>query len=695
MATPKVSIIMPSLNVGPFIRECIESAVNQTLKEIEIICVDAGSTDGTLEVLQEYADKDSRVQLIHSDVKSYGYQMNLGLDSATGEYIGILETDDWAEPHMFETLWKAAKEHRADVVQSNFYQYTTKNGIQNVPFENLAGCTYDTVFRPIDNTRIFFVWPAIWSSIYSREMLMSNHIRFNETPGASFQDTSFFFQVLATSQRAFLLRDHFLHYRSDNDGSSVHSKGKIFSIADEMHFFESFLDANPSTKEQLLPLFVSLKYGKYRWNLDRLDASAGYSFLPLMHEELSAAFDAGLLHEEVFPSYAWSAVLKLIENPANYFRALQRARFEREAVGTSAASVILKEPGCTDPQISVVLPFFNAESHLEKCLTSVLCQSFRNIEILCVDDGSTDSSRKIVEQYAAADNRIALIDMLVNAGPSAARNAAIRIARGKYIYCLDSDVSILPDALDKLYSCAETWQLDVLHFGAENLPEDSRAASCAPASGDVLLWDQLQGGSFRHNAFLQLIQKNFLEEVQLHFREEALCSDVLLTCVPMARAKRALCIEDSFCIQQEKSAAAMSTKQLIRQCTDLCIASALLSKTATTDQTFGDTAKTALSFCARKALEDAKLICQKLSAANQEKIADMLPAEYRFFYTQMLLENRNVGAKKETFAARSSLSHRIRSAVTFILRKVRSVFRSVKKNGLPHTFRLIVARFKR
>ena len=95
MNQPKVSVIMPSLNVVSYIRECIESVVNQTLKDIEIICVDAGSTDGTLEVLEEYTAKDNRIKLLHSDKKSYGYQMNMGIDAATGEYIGIVETDDY------------------------------------------------------------------------------------------------------------------------------------------------------------------------------------------------------------------------------------------------------------------------------------------------------------------------------------------------------------------------------------------------------------------------------------------------------------------------------------------------------------------------------------------------------------------------------------------------------------------------
>ena len=92
---PKVSIIMPSLNVASYIEECMESVIHQSLQDIEILCVDAGSTDGTLEILNEYAKKDGRIRVIKSDRKSYGCQMNLGMKKASGKYIGIVETDDY------------------------------------------------------------------------------------------------------------------------------------------------------------------------------------------------------------------------------------------------------------------------------------------------------------------------------------------------------------------------------------------------------------------------------------------------------------------------------------------------------------------------------------------------------------------------------------------------------------------------
>ena len=123
MSEPKISIIMPSLNVEPYIVECVDSVINQTLKDIEIIFVDAQSTDGTLEILKDYESKDSRVKLLISDKKSYGHQMNLGIVNATGQYIGIVETDDYVSPEMFYELYNLSNNGEYDIVKSKIYFY--------------------------------------------------------------------------------------------------------------------------------------------------------------------------------------------------------------------------------------------------------------------------------------------------------------------------------------------------------------------------------------------------------------------------------------------------------------------------------------------------------------------------------------------------------------------------------------------
>lgn len=123
------------------------------------------------------------------------------------------------------------------------------------------------------------------------------------------------------------------------------------------------------------------------------------------------------------------------------------------------------------PKVSVVIPVYNVEKYLGECLDSVLRQTLNEIEIICVDDGSTDGSAAILQKYAAADPRIRLISQ-ANAGLSAARNAGMDAATGKYIYFLDSDDYISADAMEKCFSICERDDLDQLVFGCKCLFED-------------------------------------------------------------------------------------------------------------------------------------------------------------------------------------------------------------------------------
>lgn len=107
---PKISIIVPVCNVEKYLSKCLDSIVNQTLKEIEIICIDDGSTDDSGAILDSYSQKDSRIKVIHKKNSGYGNSMNVGMDCAEGEYIGIVESDDCILPEMYEELYRAGKE---------------------------------------------------------------------------------------------------------------------------------------------------------------------------------------------------------------------------------------------------------------------------------------------------------------------------------------------------------------------------------------------------------------------------------------------------------------------------------------------------------------------------------------------------------------------------------------------------------
>ena len=151
---PKVSIIIPTYNVENYLRECMESVTRQTLKDIEIICINDGSTDGSLQILKEYANKDSRIVLVDKKNEGYGVGMNIGLDKATGEYIGIVEPDDFVPLNMYEDLYNAAKENDLDFVKADFYRFTrdSENGNMELIYNHLdaTGENYNQVINPFE-----------------------------------------------------------------------------------------------------------------------------------------------------------------------------------------------------------------------------------------------------------------------------------------------------------------------------------------------------------------------------------------------------------------------------------------------------------------------------------------------------------------------------------------------------------------
>ena len=123
-----VSIILPSKNVVNCIKECLNSVRNQTLSNIEIICVDAFSTDGTRDVLVQSAKEDRRIHIIDDSIGSTGYAFNIALKIASGKYIGIVETDDYVESNMFEVLYSAAEEFDLDYVKADFNAFMDIKG---------------------------------------------------------------------------------------------------------------------------------------------------------------------------------------------------------------------------------------------------------------------------------------------------------------------------------------------------------------------------------------------------------------------------------------------------------------------------------------------------------------------------------------------------------------------------------------
>ena len=541
--TIKVSVLMPSLNVGKYITECMESVIRQSLREIEILCIDAGSADGTLEILRAYEAKDPRVKLILSEKKSYGHQMNLGLAAARGEYIGVVETDDWAEPEMFAELLDAAQRHDADIVRANYYEYYAENGIRNVAVENAKGCRYNEVFTPRSEPEMIFKAPALWSGIYRRSMLAAHDIRFSETPGASFQDTAFFLKLCSVADRALLLDRYYLHYRRDNENSSVNSRGKMLCVCDEMREYEAFLAKcalSDAEKEQLGAVLMKRVLLTYKWNYSRLPAEDQWTFLQVMHEELLERKAHGQLTESLYTQPQRKDLMEVLYAPERFFQRTCKKYAAHPALDRLFPGELLRECSLAQPQLSLILPARNAAAAMSAALESALLQTLNSLEILCLDEAPKDAA----SLPAPDDPRLTLV-RIMDQGKASARNIALRLARGKYLLFLDDADALRADACAYLLEQAEEKDLDILCFNGscgqpakEKDGHDAAELSSAVVPGDAYLCLAGANGNPCADVTAMLLRRELLHSCRAAFTDGLLLSERAFCFRCLMNAKR-------------------------------------------------------------------------------------------------------------------------------------------------------------
>lgn len=223
----KVSVIIPVYNVGKYLRDTLESVLNQTFRDIEILCVDDGSTDQSLEIMYDYSQKDNRIKILYQKEKSAGAALarNLGLKFATGEYVIFLDADDLFELDLIEVSYQAAKEMNADAVTfgASFYHSKTRTDlydptwrIDSVFFEN------DTI-NPMDfPTSLFQRFKgSAWVYLFRRNYIVERGISFY--PVHVTDDIEFTYMALACANRITAVDRRLIHYRRDaiNNQTSV------------------------------------------------------------------------------------------------------------------------------------------------------------------------------------------------------------------------------------------------------------------------------------------------------------------------------------------------------------------------------------------------------------------------------------------------------------------------------------------
>ena len=222
---PTLSIIIPVYNQTAYLVECLDSILVQQFTNFEIVAVDDGSTDDSLDILKRYARQDHRIKIIAKENGGYGTAMNQGLQAACGTYVGIVEPDDTISTKMYKKLMDKVSQTKADIVRCSF----TKVFSGNIRLDESEW--YDgsgKLFKLAEKPEICRLHPSIWAAVYKRSFIEANRITFSETPAATYQDVPFFASAYSAAESIYIIPEALYMHRleSANRFSSTNAIGE-------------------------------------------------------------------------------------------------------------------------------------------------------------------------------------------------------------------------------------------------------------------------------------------------------------------------------------------------------------------------------------------------------------------------------------------------------------------------------------
>lgn len=228
----EISVIIPVYNVEKYLEKCLETVINQTFKDIEIICVNDGSTDNSRKILEKYKNKDSRIIIIDKGNGGLSSARNAGMKVATGKFISFIDSDDWIDLTMLEKLYKNITSLDTDISICAVHQYDEeKQKIDDsVPYFTLEffNETFDNRVFSYEETKSFLMDVCVmaWNKLYRHSFLKECNVEFPN--GLIWEDGPFFFSIYFKTNRVSIIRDFLYFYRINRKGSIVQKGGKQF-----------------------------------------------------------------------------------------------------------------------------------------------------------------------------------------------------------------------------------------------------------------------------------------------------------------------------------------------------------------------------------------------------------------------------------------------------------------------------------
>jgi capsular polysaccharide biosynthesis protein cpsJ len=397
-----ISIIVPIYNTEKYLRQCLDSIINQTYTNFEVLLVNDGSTDSSGMICQEYLENDSRFRYFEKENGGVSSARNLGLERSGGAYITFIDSDDWVESNHLEALLKGIKENNADIAVSKHKSFNTEDGLFYFPAYSNQNqndlCIKKKQIRPFLElfpklNYLTHDFACIASKLFKKS-LTQNLFLDEKLPQS--EDLDYFFKLYLRSESIVYIDEVTYIYVQHGQNASHH----------------------PSETSALCDI-------KVHWNM--LD----------------------FINELNIPNYYY---LERIKHLLSYWK---DSFPDSKDIKVYETMVINLENDITYPRplISLVVPIYNAETYLRMCLDSITNQTYSNIEVLLVNDGSSDGSGAICQEFVARDSRFHYIEK-GNGGVSDARNVGIARAQGEFLSFVDSDDWIEPTYVEDMYRAA-------------------------------------------------------------------------------------------------------------------------------------------------------------------------------------------------------------------------------------------------
>lgn len=477
-----VSVIIPIYNMVNYLRECIDSIVGQTLSDIEIILVNDGSTDGSESIAREYAARYPNIRLLEQENAGLSAARNRGLQVAVGKYVYFIDSDDWLDLTALERLYQISEQEQLDMLGFGAQTfYDTEQLKKAYASFGDSYCIHGNYPKVVSGPELLALLQKnrdyIMSSclrLIRRQFLTENEIWFYE--GILHEDNLFFFQILMKAKRTRCIKESY-YYRRIRSSSIMTEKETAenlrgYYVCLQRILWEAAQESHSKEQQEAIVQVVrSMSYHVKRLYYS-LNAEERNKFL----DDLT---DGGFyLFEGTLRMY-----LDEMQRLISKHKRLQRLRTKAELAVSYINQIplvwVLRNRGIDylsyryrlklTPNkicVSVIIPVYNSEKYLNECLESIQKQNLKQIEIICIDDGSTDGSGQILEERRRMDPRITVLHQK-NKGAGAARNKGIACAKGEYLLFLDADDIFSADLCNTAYYQSHKYKAEVCLFGAQ------------------------------------------------------------------------------------------------------------------------------------------------------------------------------------------------------------------------------------